>query len=285
MIFRFSFVPSIALLFAPFLTPPPVAAQLFTWENATELSYVATAGNSSSSTIGLKAALTGTSDSSEMAFSLGGIRAQSEFRTTTAVGSMTDFTVTQDVRTEQSAENYFAKGRYDHDVGSAFAFGAASWNRNTFAGVNHRFAFVAGFGRTWAEDEEEGRLFKTDIGATYTIQKDIENDPAKRDGFGGVRVNIEAMRALSRGAELATVIEVDENLRDTEDLRVDGTVSLGISLTEGLAFKTSYQLLFDNAPARVAVPLFDNAGTPLGDVRVPTNTTDSYLTLSLVIKL
>lgn len=265
------------------LRPTAASSQDFTWENATELSFVATAGNSSSSTLGLKAGLTGTTESSELIFSIGGIRAESEFRTTTAVGSMTAFTINEEVRTEQSAENYFAKGRYDHDVGSAFAFGAAGWKRNTFAGVNHRFAFVAGLGRTWTE--EEGRLLKTDIGATYTIQKDIEDDPAKRDGFGGIRANFEAMRALKEGIELSTAIEVDENLRDTEDLRVDWTVSLGVGLTRGLAFKTSYQLLFDNDPALVAVPLVDTGGASIGAVRVPTNTTDSYLTLSLVIKL
>lgn len=264
-------------------TPFTISAQGFTWVNATELSFVATAGNSSSSTLGLKTGLTGTSEGSEFKFSVGGIRAESEFRTTTAVGTEADFTVNREIRTDRSAENYFAKGRYDHDVGSAFAFGGANWTRNTFAGVNHRFGFVAGFGRTWAE--EEGRLFKTDIGATYTIQKDVEDDPAKRDGFGGVRANIEALRALTEATELATSIEIDENLRDTEDLRIDWVVSFGVALTEGLAFKTSYQLLFDNDPARVAVPLFDTGGAATGTVRIPTDTTDSYLTLSLVIKL
>jgi len=271
------------LLVVHLFTPPSVSGQDFTWENATEFSFVATAGNSSSSTLGLKSTITGTTDSNEMILSFGGIRAESEFRTTTAVGSMSDFTVTEEVRTDRSAENYFAKARYDHDVGSAFAFGAAGWKRNTFAGVNHRFAFVAGFGRTWSDGDD--RRFKTDLGATYTIQKDIEDDSARRDGFGGIRANVEAMRAIREGTELATIIELDENLRDTRDVRLDWTVSLGVGLTKGLAFKTSYQLLFDNVPARVAVPLFDPGGTALGNVRVPTNKTDSYLTLSLVIKL
>ena len=79
---------------------------------------------------------------------------------------------------------------------------------------------------------------------------------------------------------------VDENLQDTEDFRADWLVSLGFNLTKGLAFKTSYQMLFDNAPALIGVDLFNQAGTPLNQtVTTPTKEVDSFLTLSLVIKL
>ena len=45
------------------------------------------------------------------------------------------------------------------------------------------------------------------------------------------------------------------------------------------------QLLFDNDPALGGVPLFDNGGTQIGDVLVPSNELDTFLTISLVIKL
>lgn len=264
-----------------------VAAQgaPFVWQNATEFSYVSTAGNSSSNTVGLKSTLTGSSDGNTFKLEVGGIRASSSFTDRSATGTVTNPTILEVERTEQSAENYFARGRYDRTIGGGFAFGGGGWQRNTFSGVNHRLSLVAGLGKSWV-DGDSG-LFKTDVGGTYTIQKDVEDDPTKGDGFGGLRATIEGTRVLTETTDLATTLVADENLRDTEDLRIDWVTSLAVALTEGLTFRTSFQLLFDNAPARVGVPLLDAlGGQPTGQsVLVPTREVDTFLTLSLVIKL
>ena len=264
--------------------PTSGAAQdAFTWENATELSFVTASGNSTSSTLGVKSSLQGSTETSGFKLEVGGIRASSTFTTRTAVGSPTDFVVTEENRQETSAENYFARSRYDRDVGRWFAFGGTGWERNTFSGIRNRVSFVGGAGRTWVETDD--RLFKTDLGLTYTIEKPVEETPGEDDGFGGLRATIEAERALTGTTDLSTTLVADENLADTEDLRVDWVGSLTVALTQGLAFKTSYQLVFDNQPALVGVPLFDGGGTQLGEVRVPSDKVDTFLTLSLVIKL
>jgi putative salt-induced outer membrane protein YdiY len=267
------------------VTALPAAAQddPLEWDNSTEFSFVSTAGNASSNTLGLKSSLTGSGSGNTFKLEVGGIRASSSFTTRTAVGTSDNFVVNEQTRTEQSAANYFARSRYDRGVGSAFAFGGAGWERNTFSGVSHRFSFVAGMGKTWAEGDTG--LFKTDLGATYTIQKDVEPDPATGEGFGGVRATIEGSRALTSTTDLATTLVLDENLRDTNDLRFDWVASIAVALTEGLAFKTSYQILFDNDPALGGIPLLDVNNTPMGEVRVPSQKVDSFLTLSLVIKL
>lgn len=267
------------------LAAAPLAAQTpgFDWENATEFSYVQTAGNSTSNTVGLKSSLVGEADTSAFKVEVGGIRASSSFTDRRAVGSPSAYTLSEVIRTERSAANYFARARYDRDVGVAFAFGGAGWERNSFAGFRHRVSLVGGLGKTWVEGD--GGRFKTDLGATYTIQKDIEDDPTRNDGFGGVRATVEAARPVTSTAELATTVVVDERVRRREDVRVDWITSLSVSLTEGLAFKTSYQLLFDNDPALVAVPLFDGGGAQIGTVRTPSDKLDTFLTLSLVIKL
>jgi putative salt-induced outer membrane protein YdiY len=277
--------------FAFFLSPfvcavlalPAAAQDPFVWENATELSFVTASGNSSSSTLGLKSTLEGANEASGFKLELGGIRANSTLTTRSAVGSPTSFVVTEETREETSAENYFARSRYSHDVGRWFAFGGAGWERNTFSGINHRVSVVGGLGRTWV-DTDNGR-FRTDLGATYTIEKPVEDDPTRDERFGGVRATIEARRPLTSTTEISTTLVADENLRDTEDLRLDWLASITVSLTEGLAFKTSYQVLFDNDPALVGVPLFDIGGAPLGQVRVPSDEVDTFLTISLVIKL
>lgn len=261
---------------------------VFTWDNATEFSFVTTSGNASSNTLGLKSSLNGTNDVSALKLEIGGVRASSNFTDRSAIAAGGDaFTVFEETRTEQSAENYFARSRFDRNLGenNFFTFGGAGWERNTFAGFNNRFSFVAGVGDAWIDDETT--LFKTDVGGTYTIQKDLDPTPGQSDSFGGIRATIELRRALSETTEFKSTMIADENLSNTDDLRLDWTSSLSVSLTEGLAFSTSYRLLFDNDPALIGVPVLDApGGTPTGaKTLISSNGTDGFLTVSLVIKL
>ena len=53
----------------------------FVWENATELSFVSTGGNASSSTLGIKGTLAGSGGPHGFKLEVGGIRASSDFTT------------------------------------------------------------------------------------------------------------------------------------------------------------------------------------------------------------
>ena len=255
----------------------------YTFENSTELSFVSTGGNASSSTLGLKSTLTATGGPSAFKIEVGGIRGETTFRTRTATGSATNFTVDETTSSQLTAENYFARGRYDRAFASAFAFSGAGWERNTFAGIQNRYSFVAGLGKPWV-DSDTGRI-KTDIGLTYTIQKDVDPAPDVDEGFGGVRLTVDAMRQLSGGAQFLSTLIVDENVEDTDDLRADWVNSLSVSLSERLAFKTSLQLLYDKQPSLQSVGLLDAGGVPTGtDVLTPGDKVDNILT-ALVITM
>lgn len=265
-------------------SPSSAAAQNpFAWENATELSFVATSGNASANTLGLRTSLTGTDSVNTFKFEAGGLRSEIGITTRTASGTPTNFNVSKATTHELTAESYFARGRYDRSLGPAFLFSGLGWDRNTFAGVQNRYAFVAGVGRTWVESDAS--RFKTDVGATYTIQKDVDPAPDADEGFGGLRATIDAMRQLSEAAQYTSVLVSDLNLEETEDLRVDWTNSLSFQLTQALAFKTSLQLLYDKLPSLLEVPLFDGGGAPNGTVLTPGDEVDSILTLALVITL
>jgi putative salt-induced outer membrane protein YdiY len=256
--------------------------EAWSWENSTEVGFVTTSGNASSTTLSLKSSLTGSGGPNELKIAVGGIRASSQVTSRTAQGTTGSFVVVENTTTVESAANYFARARYDREIDGAFAFGGAGWERNTFAGFNHRYSAVAGLGRTWV-DNDDGR-FKTDVGGTYTIQEDIESEGDAR-GFGGVRTTIEAARTLTETTDLETTFVLDESLADTEDLRFDWLSSISVALTEGLALQTSYQLVFDNQPALLRIPLV-TGGIDTGEtVAVESEELDSFLTLSLVIKL
>jgi putative salt-induced outer membrane protein YdiY len=272
---------SIVVLIA-ILAAHPVRAQGFTWENATELSFVSTGGNASSTTSGVKASLTGTGDPHTFKLELGGIRASSEVKTRRAVGTPGSFTVTETTDSGSTAGSYFARARYDRAIDGAFAFGGAGWDRNTFAGVENRYQVVTGVGRTWL-DGESGR-FKTDVGGTYTIQRDVQPRPGADDEFFGFRGSVEARRRLTTTADYTLNLVVDQNLETSSDFRADWINSVAVSISEGLALKTSIQLLYDAQPANIPVPLFDGGGTQIGTVSARGEEIDSVMTLTLVVR-
>ena len=278
----------VLLLVAQLAVPGYATAQdetgAYTWENSTELSFVSTGGNSSSSTLGLKSALGATGGQNAFKIELGGIRGETNFRTLTATGTATDFTVNETTSSQLTAESYFLRGRYDRAFGNAYVFSGAGWDRNTFAGVQNRYAFVVGLGKTWVDSGTS--RFKTDLAPTYTIQKDVDPALGADEGFGGARLSVDAMRQFSPSAEFSSTLVVDENVEDTEDLRADWINSLTVTLSERLAFKTSLQLLFDNQPSLLSVMLHDPGGVATGtNVLTPGDKVDNVLTLTLVIKV
>lgn len=284
---RHASCPRIVLALA-LLTALPAAAgaqeTAWTWENATELSFVSTGGNASSSTLGLKGTLAGAGGANRFKVEVGGIRAESERTLRTATGDETSFVISALTTSELTAESYFARARYDRELGAGFVFAGSGWERNTFAGIQNRYALVGGVGRTWVEGET-GRL-KTDLGGTYTIQKDVDPVPGADDSYGGLRATIDATRRLSESTDLASILIADENLEERGDLRVDWSTSIAVAISQGLALKTSYQVLFDSEPAFIRVPLVDGAGTPTGgNVLTPGEKVDTVMTVALVIKL
>ncbi|MGD8320992.1 MAG: DUF481 domain-containing protein [Gemmatimonadota bacterium] len=275
----------IVLVAVATITPAPGAAQdTVSWKSSTELSYVSTGGNSSSSTLGLKATLTRTSGPNAFKVEAGGIRSETGFTTRTATGTETDYSVSETTVSRTTAESSYLRGRYDRTFARSFAFVGAGWDRNTFSGIRNRYAAVVGVGRTLV-DGESGHL-KADIGTTYTVQKDVDPTPGAPTGFGGLRVNVDAARNLTSTTELSSVLVVDESLKDTQDLRADWTNSVSVALSQRLALKTSLQLLFDNVPALLGVPLVDANGQDTGlTVTTPSDKLDRIMTLTLVIKL
>ena len=256
----------------------------FTFENQTELSFAQTGGNAQTNAFAVAAELIGSGGPNEVKLQIGGIRASSDIRSRTATGSAADFTIAESTRSELSAASYFAKARYDRAFSGAFGFIGAGWERNTFSGFNHRLSGVLGLGRTWV-DGESGH-FKTDIGLTYTVQKDVEPLPDADDAFAGVRFSIDAARTLTSTTDFTSKLVADENIEQGEDFRADWTNSVAVAISEGLALKTSYQILYDREPSFVAVPLVDGTGTPTGEqVRAQGEKFDTVLTLALVIKL
>jgi putative salt-induced outer membrane protein YdiY len=252
------------------------------WFHTAEVSFLLTAGNAEASTFGLGAGLRRVWDRSEFRFNAGGLRSESSKTTRTAVGTTTDFLVNEQSDSELTAQNYYARGRYDHAFSErVFVYAGTGWERNTFAGFDNRTSFAGGLGNIWV-DKERTR-FRTDYAITYTIQDDVVDTGSGSDTFAGARFSWDYGQQLTSSTNFLSVLIVDENLNDTDDLRGDFTNALSVAISDNLAFRTSLQLLWDNQPSLAGVPLEQPLGTPTGEtVFVPLDKLDTVISVALV---
>ena len=254
------------------------------WFFTADFTAVWTGGNSESNTFGTKGTLRRVWPKSLLKLEGGGAQTQSTLKTWTAAGTVDDFVVNETRVTEKSAELYFATGRYDHQVHKRFLlFGGVDWLRNTFAGIDSRFLVAAGAGNTWVDDEK--KKFITDYSFTYTFQDEVVKNPITKNEFPGIRLGYDLWWKVSESTEFTSVFTGDFNLDNTDDIRVDLLFTLPVSISDQLALKPAFRMLWRNDPALTDVPLFASDGTPAGvDVQVPLQKLDSFFSLALVVK-
>jgi len=201
------------------------------------------------------------------------------------VGTSNDFEVREVKNTEKTAELFYARGRYDYNFSKRFfALGGVDWLRNRFAGIESRFLVGLGVGNTWADNDNV--RFKTNYSFTYTFQEDVIDNPFVKNDFPGVRLGYDFWIKLTASTEFTSELIVDWNLDNTDDVRLDFTNALPISISKKLLFKPKLQLLWRNDPALTEVELIDSSGMPTGEmVLTPLQKLDSFVSLALVVKI
>jgi len=263
-------------------TPPPDPPDE-TWKDLAEFAFVATSGNSESSTLGFSNKLWREWGPSKFETNAKGIRAESRTAPRFAVGTATDFEV-EEPDTELSAENYFLDARYDRMISQRFFwFTSGSWMRDEFAGIQNRYTAVAGLGNLWVDTDR--RKFRTDYAVTYTDEEATVEDSPSNDSFIGARASAAYMQKFGENGVYDHVTIVDENLKETKDLRVDMTNAVAVAMSARLALKVSLQFLYDNRPALEEIALFDTTGTQTGTVLNELDRVDTILKTSLVVKI
>jgi hypothetical protein len=248
------------------------------WFDTAELSYVLTSGNSEGTTLGFKNKLWRVWDNGLLEFNAGGIRVESTTTTYSATGTPGNFDIDEDKDTSTTAENYYLNGRYDRKISDRFFwFVAAGWDRNEPAGVKNRYTGAGGVGNIWyARDDLK---FRTDYALSWTKQDDVVENPDIEDSFFGLRLSWLYWNAFTETTSYTNEFIVDENLDETDDLRLNMINSLAVTMSKRLALKVSLQWLYDNQPALIAVPL--NGSGP--DVYLEADDLDTIFTTSLVV--
>lgn len=262
---------------------PPPAPPDDSWKDTAEFAFVATSGNSESSTLGLSNKLWREWGRSKFETNAKAVRAESRTESRFAVGTPTDFDV-EEPDTELSAENYFLDARYDHKITDRFFwFGGAGWMRDEFAGVANRYSAGAGVGNIWIDADRQ--KWSTDYAVTYTDEEATVEDSPSDDSFAGLRISSVYMHKFGEGGVYDNVTIFNENLKETSDIRIDMTNAVAVTMTSRLALKVSLQFLYDADPAFEEIALFDTTGTQIGTVLNELDELDTILKTSLVVSI
>lgn len=255
------------------------------WTFTGELTSVLSLGNARASTFGLGSTLEHRHGKDLLKLEAGGLRTESVIVTRSAVGTATTYEIRTQENRQKTAEMYFVRGHFDRTVSArVFLSGGLDWLRNTFAGIDSRALVSAGVGNTWVDTKQV--RFRTSGAVTYTLEKDVVDNPAASSHFPGLRAGWDYWRQLTATTEFQSQLVGDENLDRTADVRADFTNSLSVAISSAFALKPSLQVLWRNRPSLARVPLVASDGTPLNQsVLAPLQKTDMLFRLALVVKL
>lgn len=256
------------------------------WSNSAELTYLLNGGNSASSTLGLRNTLRYERDRHEWRLDVSARRTDAVRIERVAVGSSPEsFEVREDRDRERTAERYAVETRYDRSLReNLFAFGGAGWERNELAGLDHRTVGVAGAGGQWAGDE--AWEVKVGTGLTYTVRRDVVDEPGRDDSFAGLRLTLDYLHELTETTEFEAKWVADANAQEFSEVRGDLTQSVSAALSDRFSLETTLQLLLNNEPPLEAIPLVAPDGSPTGEeVRVPLRRLDHSLSVAVVVTM
>lgn len=268
---------------APILAPGRLYAQDERepgWYDQAEVSLVRTSGNTRSGTLGVKNRLERLFPASRLTLDAGGIRVETGTTERTAIGTPDDFEIVELTDSRPTAENYFAALRYDREISDrSYAYASGGWVGNRFAGIDNRWTGAAGVG--WKLIDSERTAFRADLAATATSEEPVFGDS---DSFAGLRFTWDLGHRLTETTKLASVLVVDENVSNTEDLRAEFDNSIAVDISGALALKAGLKLLFDNLPAVQELALSSAPGEPpTSTVLAPLDELDTQMTVALII--
>jgi len=164
---------------------------------------------------------------------------------------------------ETNAESYLLMGRGSRAISERVALTAGlKGEKDRFAGISLRSTADLGF--NWKLRTEERWTVDALSSATWTNEDPIAGDSVSNVGFLlGARSELK----ISENASTTQIIRLEPNLEDSDDYRIDASISVESSLTDIFAVKLGYDLRYDNVP----VTGFDK--------------TDTRATASLVVKM
>ncbi len=219
-----------------FMAAIPLSAQSLEadgWRLDIGLSYLATSGNSETSSFGFSSEWEKLRERWHFLAGAQALQAEED--------------------SQQTAERYAAFGRADWSVTDRLAI-TTGWQgeQNRFAGVEHRS--TVDLGVSWKAIARERWTVDTVSSATWNYEDPLDG---ASDTNAGVLLMARSKYKLSKTASTTQMLRVEPNVEDLEDLRIDARVGLTADVTSILGIKLAYEVRYDAEP----VPGFDDTDT------------------------
>lgn len=201
--------------------PPPVPL----WTAKVGLSYVATTGNSETTTFGSDVDV-------------------ARRPTPWGVEIFANYDRAENGDAVQS-ERTFGGARVKRALGERWElFGEATGEKDEFAGFDLRTVFAAG--GTYHALTGPRHVLDTDLGVTWTDEDRIE--PAEDVSFVGALVGLDYAWAITERSTFDQRLTWFPSFETSSDWRLESVTSLEASLTERLALRLGYEVRFQNEP-------------------------------------
>ena len=256
------------------------------WYSTTDLSFVATEGNTKTMNAGLTSNLTRKWLRTEWITTASFVYTGAAEPTRLAVGTPTSFDESVGDR-QTKAEKYFLNSNLKRRVTERFFWNVGgSGERDKFAGLNSRLTGVVGVGYIFTSPTS-GNSFTAGVGGTYTAQDEVVDDPETENQFAGIRFTAdgEARFGTEKQNAYTSNLVVDENLQDTDDLRFNWQNAIAVEMNQRLALKLGAQVAYDHQPQLIDIPLILPNGADGGQVAGRADELDLAITMSIVINI
>jgi putative salt-induced outer membrane protein len=195
------------------------------WKGSLGLSWVATSGNTDTSSAGVDFAVERTPEPWGLSFTARGNTAQDSGVTT--------------------AENYFASGRALRNLGKRWeAFGGLQWSKDPFAGFDSQTVVSAG--GTYLAVESNRHQLTFDFGLAYTWEDQIT--PVDEIAYGGGIFGLAWEWKLGEKSKLTERLTYYPNFDDSADWRATSVTAIEAAINSWLALRFGYDVRYRNEP-------------------------------------
>lgn len=195
------------------------------WKGSLGLSWVATGGNTDTSSAGVNFAIDRKPEPWGLSFAARGNKAQDSGVTT--------------------AENYFASGRAVRTLGKRWeAFGGLQWSKDPFAGFDSQTVVSAG--GTYLAVESDRNHLSFDMGLAYTWEDQIS--PVEEVAYGGGIFGLAWEWKLGEKSKLTERLMYYPNFDNSSDWRATSVTAIEAAINSWMALRFGYDLRYRNQP-------------------------------------
>jgi putative salt-induced outer membrane protein len=195
------------------------------WVGSLGLSWVATSGNTDTSSMGMDFALDRKPEPWGLSLVARGTRADD-----------------QGVKT---AENYLVSGKAVRALGKRWeAFGGLAWAKDPFAGFDSQS--VASAGATYKAVQSERHLLSFDMGLAYTWEDRVP--PEEDVDFAGGVFGLAWEWKLGASSKLTERLVYLPNFDDSADWRLNSITAIEAAINEWLALRFGFDVRHRNQP-------------------------------------